>query len=104
MLSSFSTTAVTSIVVPLLTSIDELSAVTSIGENILTNGINIWNSNLTSLNGLSNVTSFKGSVIVEGSQLTNWCSLQNILNSEQLSTIYLSGGPTAQQIIDGNCE
>ncbi len=95
-----------------LTSIAALSSLTVINEETPsegTGGLFISNTALTSLDGLQNVTNFKGSLLIsENTALANLCALQGIVTNGELvppfsyiaSNLY---NPTFQDIEDGIC-
>jgi hypothetical protein len=92
-----------------LTSISALSNLTTLGHSLSTGGLFIdMCFAMPTLDGVQNVSHFKGSVIVKATEtLKDFCALQNILANGDLNTVtitrYNADAPTADDIVAGNC-
>lgn len=90
-----------------LADISGLSGLTTLGHTIGTGIIKVRENALTSLNGLQNVTAFKGTIDVWEPELTDFCALQSILANGEFQNVWLYAGylagPTPEEILAGDC-
>lgn len=90
-----------------LTTISALSALTSIGNDFNSSGIEIYhNNNLSSMDGFENVISFMGDIrLIDNEGLSDLCALQNILINGEFGTVNILSNlhnPSTDDIINGN--
>jgi hypothetical protein len=88
---------------PLLTSLEGLNGLTSVGQILEINS----NAALINLNGLSDLTIVgKELNVTNNASLINLCGLQNLMNQGFSGEYIVEGNtynPTKEELIDGNC-
>jgi hypothetical protein len=94
---------------PVLTSISHLSGLTThIQDNINRDIWIYYNFALPSLDGMENITSFSGHIVVQHNNvMTDLCAIRNMVTSGGNSVSLATGSnlynPTQSQIVSGNC-